>query len=178
MLFKCFCSRNRSLLLKAFISYVLPLFDYCSAILSPYKLCDIDLLEDGRRNFTKRLQGTDEVPYEERLVKCGLVSLELRRLRKDLAICYQIVNGLISLDFKRFFMDDSNYKTRGNRQKLEIPKLSNSAARTNFFAVRIVPIWNSLTDEIILCGNYYTFCKQLESVDLSKYLKRKWDIFP
>ena len=105
------------------------------------------------------------------------LSLELRRLRKDLVICYQIVNGLISLDLKRFFMPDSNCKTRGNRQKLKIPKLSNSAARINFFAVRIVPVWNSLTDEIILCGNYYTFCKQHESVDLSKYLKRKWDIF-
>ena len=48
----------------------------------------------------------DEGPYEEHLVKFGLVSLELRRLRKDLAICYQIVNGLISLDFKRFFTPD------------------------------------------------------------------------
>ena len=159
------------------MSYILPLFDYCSAIWSPFKLCDIDLLEDVQRNFTKRLlQGMHEVPYEESLVKAGLVSLELRRLRKDLAICYQIVNGLISLDVKRFFVPDSNCKTRGNRQKLKIPKLSNSAARTNFFALRIVPIWNSLTDEIILCGNYYTFCKKLESVDLSKYLKRKWDI--
>ena len=165
------------------MSYILPLFDYCSAIWSPHKLCDIDLLEDVQRNFTKRLQDMDEVPYEERLVKCGLVSLEaekpckLRRLRY-LAICYQIVNGLISLHFKRFFMPDSNCKTRGNRQKLKIPKLSNSAARTNFFAVHIVPKWNSLTDEIILCGNYYTFCKQLERVDLSKYLKRKFVIFP
>ena len=44
----------------------------------------------------------DELSYEERLVKCGLVSLELRRLRKDLAICYQIINGLISLNFKDF----------------------------------------------------------------------------
>ena len=79
---------------------------------------------------------------------------------------------------KPFFMPDSNCKTRENRRKLKIPKLSNSAARTNFIAVRIVPVWNSLTDEITLCGNYYTFCKQLESVDLSKYLKRKWDIFP
>jgi len=44
-----------------------------------------------------------ELSYEERLEKCGLVSLELRRLRKDLAICYQIINGLISLNFKDFF---------------------------------------------------------------------------
>ena len=81
------------------MSYILPLFDYCSAIWSPYKLCDIDLLEDGQRNFTKRLQGMNEVPNEERLVKCGLVSLELRRLRKDLAI---LLSDCKRTDFVRF----------------------------------------------------------------------------
>ena len=120
----------------------------------------------------------DELSYEERLVKCGLVSLELRRLRKDLAICYQIINGLISLNFKDFFMPDTNYRTRGNRQKLKIPKLSQSNARTNFFSVRIVPVWNSLADDVILCGNYFMFCKLIEKVDLSVHLKRQWDISP
>ena len=56
LLFKCFVSRNISLLLKAYVSYVLPIFDYCSAIWSPYKLTDIDLLENVQRNFTKRLK--------------------------------------------------------------------------------------------------------------------------
>ena len=177
LLFKCFNSRNKSLLLKAYVAYILPLFDYCSTIWSPSKLCEIDLLEDVQRNFTKRLQGMDELSYEERLVKCGLVSLELRRLRKDLAICYQIINGLISLNFTDFFTPDTNYRTRGNRQKLKIQKFSQSNARTNFFSVRIVPVWNSLTDDVILCGNYFTFCKQIEKVDLSAHLKRQWDIF-
>jgi len=66
-----------------------------------------------------------------------------------------------TISFKRFFTPDSNCKTRGNRQKLQIPKLSNSAARTNFFALRIVPVWNYLTDDIILCGNNYAFVSNL-----------------
>jgi hypothetical protein len=64
LLFKCFYSRNAVLLLKAYVSYILPLFDYCSHVWSPSKLCDIDLLENEQRNFTKRLQGMDELPYE------------------------------------------------------------------------------------------------------------------
>ena len=28
-----------------------------------------------------------------------------------------------------------------------------------FFSVGIVPIWNSLSDKILLCGNYYTLSK-------------------
>ena len=174
LLFKCFYCRNASLLLKAYVSYILPLFDYCSHVWSPSKLCDIDLLEDVQRNFTKRLQGIDQLPYEQRLLNCGLVSLELRRLRKDLALCYQIVNGLVALDFKQFFAPDPNHRTRGNRQKLLISKLSHANARTNFFSVRVVPLWNSLTGEIILCGNY--FCFKLECIDLYAHLKRHWDV--
>ena len=152
------------------------MFDYCSHVWSPEKLGDIDLIENVQLNFTKRLQGMEELSYEQRLQKCGLVSLELRRLRKDLALCYQIVNGLVALDFKQFFSPDPNLRTRGNRQKLKIPKLSHSTVRTNFFSVRVVPVWNSLTDEVILCGNYYLFCNKIESVDLSKHLKRQWDV--
>ena len=74
-------------------------------------------------------------------------------------------------------MPDTNYRTRGNRQKLKIPKLSQSNARTNLFSVRIVPVWNSLTDDVILCGNYFMFCKLIEKVDLSVHLKRQRDIF-
>ena len=71
-------------------------------------------------------------------------------------------------------MPDTKYKTRGNRQKLKIPKLSQSNARqNNLFSVRIVPVWNSLTDDVILCGNYFMFCKLIEKVDLSVHLKRR-----
>ena len=168
-------SRNVFLLLKAYISYVLPIFDYCSSIWSPYKLTDIDLLENVQRNFTKRLNGMQDLSYEERLSKCGLVSLELRRLRKDIALCYQIVNGLIAIDFKEFFLPCPYNKTRGHRQKLKIPALSSTSARSNFFAVRIVPVWNSLPEKVVLSKSYSEFCKAVQSVDLSAFLKRPWD---
>jgi len=175
LLFKCFVSRDVSLLLKAYVSYVLPIFDYCSAIWSPYKLTDVDLLENVQRNFTKRLQGMQDLSYEERLSRCGLVSLELRRLRKDLAVCYQIVNGLIAIDFKEFFVACPHTKTRGHRQKLKIPALTHTAARSNFFAVRIVPVWNALPENVILSKSYSVFCKGVQTVDLSTFLKRPWD---
>ena len=139
-----------SLLLKAYVSYVLPLFDYCSPVWSPTKLTDIDLIEDVQRGFTKRLKDMHDLPYERRLLKCGLISLELRRLRKDLCLCYQIINGQIALNLADFFIPDTNLKTRGNKQKLKIPKLSHVASRINFFSVRVVPVWNALSDDIIL----------------------------
>ena len=163
------------MLLKAYVSYVLPLFDYCSPIWSPTKLIDIHLIEGVQRRFTKRLNDMHDLPYESRLLKCGLCSLELRRLREDLCLCYQIVNGPIALNFADFVIPDTNFKTRGNKQKLKIPKLSHVASRTNFFAVRVVPVWNVLSDDVILCGSYKQFCRQIEAFDLSPFLKREWD---
>ena len=132
LLFKCFASRNILLLLKAYVSYVLPIFDYCSSAWSPCKLSDIDLLENVKRNFTKRIEGLKDLTYEKRLNKCGLVSLELRRLRKDLALCYQIINGQIALDFKEFVSTCPHNKTRGHRQKLKIPSIFHKAAQSLF----------------------------------------------
>ena len=170
---KCFVSRDILLLMKAYVSYVLPIFDYCSSVYSPFKLSEIDRLESIQRNFTKKLNGLCDLPYDERLAKCGLVSLELRRLRKDLGLCYQIVNGLIALNFVDFFTADTNRRTRRNRQKLKIPKLSHACSRAHFFSVRVVPVWNALTDDIILCGSYKRFCKLVEAVDLTLFLKRE-----
>ena len=48
LLLKCFASRNMSILLKAYISYILPIFDYCSSAWSPCKLII------GHRSFRKR----------------------------------------------------------------------------------------------------------------------------
>jgi hypothetical protein len=175
LLFKCFVSRDILLLMKAYVSYVLPIFDYCSSVYSPFKLSEIDRLESVQRNFTKKLSGLCDLPYDERLAKCGLVSLELRRLRKDLGLCYQIVNGLIALNFADFFTADTNHRTRRNRQKLKIQKMSHVSSRANFFSVRVVPVWNTLTDDIILCGSYKQFCKLIESFDLSPFLKRDWN---
>jgi len=81
----------------------------------------------------------------------------------------------IALNFADFFIPDTNYKTRGNKQKLQIPKLSHVASRTNFFSVRVVPVWNALSNDIILCGSFKQFSKHIVSIDLSPFLKRDWD---
>ena len=174
LLFKCFCSRDISLLIRAYKSYILPILDYCSPVWSPSKLYDIDLLESVQRYFTKRLFGLWDVPYETRLARCGLCSLELRRLRTDVSLCYQIINGLVALNLKKNFEPSPNRITRGNKQKLVLPK-TRLATRSNFFACRVVPVWNSLPNDVILSSSYSSFKSQLERVDLSVHLKRSLD---
>jgi len=55
LLFKAFKSSDVPLFFFAYKTYILPLLDYCSVIWSPYKLYDIDRIENVQRYFTKRL---------------------------------------------------------------------------------------------------------------------------
>ena len=77
-----------------------------------------------------------------------------------LSLCYQIINGQIALDFKEFFSTCRPNKTRGHRQKLKIPAISHKAARSNFFAVRVVPVWNALPENVVLSDSYSIFRKK------------------
>ena len=140
----------------AFKSYILPLLDYCSSVWNPFLLKDIDRLEKVQKRFTKRLSGLREMPYNQRLIACGLVSLDLRRLRTDIILFFKIVKSLIDLIFDDFFIIDPNTKTRGHTLKLRVPRCQ-ASCRSNFFAVRIVPIWNSLPQSLVDCSSIFEF---------------------
>ena len=85
LIFRIFSSNDKSALLKAYITYVRPIAEYCSQVWSPCQLTLIDRLERIQRLFTRRLfrrLGLDETTsYCNRLKFLHLDSLELRRLR-------------------------------------------------------------------------------------------------
>jgi hypothetical protein len=174
LLFKCFVSRDIDLLTIAYKSYVLPILEYCSPIWSPYKLGDIDQLEAVQRFFSKRLLGLWDEPYHIRLARCKLQSLELRRLKADLYQCYKIVNGLVALKFQDFFEPDNNHNLRGNRQKLKLPR-HRLDVRLNTYSSRVVPIWNSLPNAVILSESFNIFKNKLDKVNLCDHLRRNFD---
>ena len=103
LIFKTFLCRDIDILTFAYISYVRPILEFSSVVWSPTRLSDIDYIEDVQRYFTKRLQGLWDSPYSDRLLMCGLQSLELRRINIDLILVYKIVYKLVSLDFDSFF---------------------------------------------------------------------------
>ena len=57
LIFRCFLTRDISVLLLAFKSYILPLLNYCSSVWSPYMLGDIKAIESVQRLFTRKLPG-------------------------------------------------------------------------------------------------------------------------
>jgi hypothetical protein len=176
LLLKTFRNRNVKLMIFAFKVYILALLEYCSPIWSPFKLKDVDQVEKVQRSFTKKLEGLKTLTYGERLLACELPSLELRRLQSELLLCYKIIHKLIATEFNDFFeLEQSPFNTRGHQFKLRIPKIHNTV-RKNFFSVRIIPAWNSLSSEIVSSSCCASFKKQLLPVDLSKFLLRKNDL--
>ena len=71
LILKCFKSNNISLLLKAYVTYVRPLLEYCCTAWSPHNRYQIEKIEKVQRYFTKRLPGMWLVSYSDRLEQCG-----------------------------------------------------------------------------------------------------------
>ena len=92
---KCFQSRDCHLLYKAFITYVRPLLEYCSSVWSPYRLEDIRKIESIQRKFTKSLRGLGDLSYEQRLTVLKSETLEIRRIKADLKMYYNILHNLV-----------------------------------------------------------------------------------
>ena len=102
-------SRNRYLLISAFIAYVRSLLEYCCSVWSPSKLGLIDKLENIQRRFTKRLHGLQHLSYNKRLQLLKIYSLECRRIKADLIMFFEMFHQLINLEVHTFF-DISNSK--------------------------------------------------------------------
>ena len=100
VLFRGFVSKDESLLTMAYKIYIRPLLEYCSEIWSPFLLKNIDAIESVQRYFTRRINRIKTLTYKERLFILNIESLEVRQIKRDLVMCYKIVNNLIDLQNK------------------------------------------------------------------------------
>jgi hypothetical protein len=94
LILKCFLSRIPEVLWRAFSTFVRPVLEYASEVWCPFTKSSINVIESVQRKFTKRLAGFHGLSYHERLSRLGVESLELRRVRADLRLCFKLVNGL------------------------------------------------------------------------------------
>ena len=143
LIHRCFVSKQRDLLVRAFITYVRPLLEYNSPIWSPVLKKDITVIESVQRKFTKRIPGMSGLSYYHRLRSLSLDSLELRRLRADLLLAYRILFGLVNVNCDDFFVLRKQRQLRGHAFTLHKQR-SDNAARGNFFSNRVINIWNYL----------------------------------
>jgi Reverse transcriptase (RNA-dependent DNA polymerase)/Endonuclease-reverse transcriptase len=174
LLKKCIVSKDAGTLIKGFKAYVMPILDYNSQIWSPNRIGDIARIESVQRSFLKHLKGFEGLAYGDRLTKAQLCTLELRRVRSDLVLCYKIIHNLIPLNQADFFKFDTQNKTRGNKLKIK-PNKAKTNARFSFFSSRIIKIWNSLPNDAVCSANLYVFKNYISKMNLSKFLIQQFD---
>ena len=100
------------------------------------------------------VQGMKNVPYEERLKKLGVCSVEQRILRGDLIETFKILTG-------KTMLDPDHERTRGHHLKLQT-NCAVHQARAKFFSHRVVSHWNRLPEEVVSAPSTNCFKNRLD----------------
>jgi hypothetical protein len=141
-------------------SMVRPHLEYANLVWSPYRKEEINKLERVQRRATKLVCSLKKLSYEERLKKLNLPTLSFRRLRGDMIEVYKIITG--KYEKKDIDLKVNNaVNTRGNHYKLYQGQ-SRYDIRKYFFANRVVAVWNSLPDYVVMVDSTLLFKKRLD----------------
>ena len=68
--------KEKSLVIPLCKAIVRPHLEYCIQAWTPYLRKDVDMLENIQRRATKLIPALRNLTYEERLMECGLTTLE------------------------------------------------------------------------------------------------------
>jgi hypothetical protein len=80
---------------------------------------DIEELEKVQKRAIKMIHGFDKLNYNERLKKCELMTLKLRRYRGDMIETYKILTGIYNGEVVPTKKLNKDKRIRGNSMKLE-----------------------------------------------------------
>jgi len=171
--FKCkqfrraFSSHDTKLLVSIYKTYILPTLEYGSPIWSPVYKCDIDLIENVKRKFTKFLPDMFNKPYDNRLQCLNLSTLEERRIHIDLIFMFKVIKGIVDIDLNYYFTFNT-MNTRGHQFKLNV-NISHVNCHKHHFCNRIIKPWNELPEEIVNSDNVDIFKGHIKNLDVKRY---------
>ena len=141
---------------------------------SPYLKKDIMKLEKVQRRATKLVPSLSHLPYEERLQRLGLTTLEQRRTRGDMIETFKILKGIdrIKTESPFLVLDDRQQGTRGHCMKLVKPR-HRTQKRNEFFPSRVVDKWNNLPETVIQSENINQFKRRFDKYMLTNNERRQ-----
>jgi ribonucleases P/MRP protein subunit RPP40 len=100
-------TRRQDILLRLYKTLVRPHLEFCTPAWSVHYKKDAQLLERVQHRFTKMIPELARLPYNERLNRLGITTLEERRNRADLIEMYKMYRGLSAIPFNRLFQLDT-----------------------------------------------------------------------
>ena len=163
---KSFTCLDKHTLPALYKALVRPRMEYAVQAWSPQLRKDILKLEKVQRRATKLIPDIANLPYEVRLKRLNLTTLEDRRERGDMIEVFKILKGIDKIQ-NDFLELDTNPRTRGHALKLKKTR-HRTQKRMMFFSSRIVNKWNELPDWVIESTNTMTFKNRYDKFIASK----------
>ena len=151
--FEC---KTPDVMLSLYNSMVRPHLEYAVQFWSPNYRKDIDLLERIQRRATKMIPTLRAQPYEERLKRLNLFTLEKRRLRGDMIQVFKYLKKFNNVDYSKFFELQTNSRTRNNGLPIQSSRCNTDIGRS-FFSNRVIRHWNNLPSEVVNANTINSF---------------------
>jgi hypothetical protein len=163
--FRFLDERMFCLLYKAMVR---PHVETSATVWSPYLQYQVDQLEGVQKRATKMLPVIKDMDYVSRNKRLNLPSLRYRRMRGDMLETYKMMNGHYEEDIipsmkKRDDVVHSARATRGHSLML-FQQRCNTEVRRHSFTQRVVPMWNSLPDEVVRAPSKDCFKNRLDKL--------------
>ena len=164
---RTFQSREASLMLTLLKVLIRPHLEYGCQVWNPHLAREISLLESVQRDFTRKIEGTNEFDYWERLKELSLYSLQRRRERYIIIYVWKIIHGLVPNfegDNKIRVIDTGRHGLKCIRPELNGGRRTRFGTRKeNSLVVFGQKLFNHIPKEIREChGPPETFKKMLD----------------
>ena len=168
---KNFTYRNTNIMVPLFKSLIRPILEYGNSVwtngLKKYR----NIVENVQRKFTKHIKSLSSLPYEDRLFKIKLPSMEFRQLRGDMIQVFKIAHGFYDpVTTNTIFQFNKNSRLRGHSLKISKQRV-NKTKFASFFSNRVVNNWNKLPNYIINSKTINEFKNSFD--DYNKHLMYK-----
>ena len=135
--------------------------EYCNVVWAPKYLKDSRLVENVQKRATKLVPGMESLSYQGRLKVLHIPSLKYRRQRGDMIQVYKYLHNKYTVPNDILELENKKCRTRGHSLKLKKTRATKEV-RSNYFAVRVVNLWNSLPEEVIDAPTLNCFKNRLD----------------
>lgn len=148
--------------------------EYAVSVWNPYKISLISDIERVQKRATKLVKECKLLSYVDRLKYLKLPTLKYRRLRGDMIEVFKILNNYYDVSVIPHLERNFDTRTRGNSFKLQHIR-PNLDVKKYSFGVRVVSVWNSLPDDVVVATSLNNFKNKLDKYWSNQEVLYNWE---